>query len=60
MRKLIDLTKQFRDDDSGAAMIEYTVLLGVITVAVIATIVLVATWVTGRWSALDTALTSAG
>lgn len=60
MKKLMTMARQFRDDENGAAMIEYTVLLGVITVAVIATIVLVATWVTGRWTALNTALTTAG
>ena len=56
MKKLMTMTRQFRDDENGAAMVEYTVLLGIITVAVIATVILVGTWVTGRWTALNAAL----
>ncbi|MBZ9767119.1 Flp family type IVb pilin [Mesorhizobium sp. WSM4976] len=56
MKKLMTMTRQFRDDENGAAMVEYTVLLGIITVAVIATVVLVGTWVAGRWTALNAAL----
>ncbi|WP_044549283.1 Flp family type IVb pilin [Mesorhizobium japonicum] len=59
MKKLMTMTRQFRDDENGAAMVEYTVLLGIITVAVIATVVLVGTWVSGRWTALNSALTTA-
>ncbi|RNJ41904.1 pilin [Mesorhizobium erdmanii] len=59
MKKLMTMTRQFRDDENGAAMVEYTVLLGIITVAVIATVVLVGTWVAGRWTALNSALTTA-
>ncbi len=56
MKKVLELSRQFRDDDNGAAMVEYTILLGMITVAVIASIVVVGTWVTGRWSLLATTL----
>ena len=56
MKKFLELGRQFRDDDNGAAMVEYTILLGMITVAVIASIVIVGAWVTGRWSTLATAL----
>ncbi|QND58641.1 Flp family type IVb pilin [Mesorhizobium huakuii] len=59
MKKLMTMTRQFRDDENGAAMVEYTVLLGIITVAVIATVILVGTWVAGRWTALNTALAAA-
>ncbi|TPK76928.1 Flp family type IVb pilin [Mesorhizobium sp. B2-4-18] len=59
MKKLMTMTRQFRDDENGAAMVEYTVLLGIITVAVIATVVLVGTWVSGKWTALNTNLTAA-
>jgi len=52
MKKLMTLTRQFRDDENGAAMVEYTILLGIITVAVIATVVLVGTWVSGKWTLL--------
>ncbi|RWE74998.1 Flp family type IVb pilin [Mesorhizobium sp.] len=56
MKKLMTMARQFRDDDNGAAMVEYTILLGLIAAATIATIVLVAAWVTGTWSALCTTL----
>ncbi|PAQ00746.1 Flp family type IVb pilin [Mesorhizobium mediterraneum] len=59
MKKLMTMTRQFRDDENGAAMVEYTILLGIITVAVIATIILVGTWVSGRWTTLNTALQAA-
>jgi pilus assembly protein Flp/PilA len=56
MRKIVELAKRFRREEDGAAMVEYTVLLGILTVAVIATIILVGTWVSGRWTALNAAL----
>ncbi|TSE02348.1 Flp family type IVb pilin [Mesorhizobium intechi] len=59
MRKFMTMAGQFRDDENGAAMVEYTVLLGIITVAVIATVVLVGAWVSGQWTTLNTTLTAA-
>ncbi|ETA71193.1 MULTISPECIES: Flp family type IVb pilin [Mesorhizobium] len=59
MKKLMTMTRQFRDDENGAAMVEYTILLGIITVAVIATIITVGTWVSGRWTTLSTQLAAA-
>ncbi|PBB89748.1 Flp family type IVb pilin [Mesorhizobium sp. WSM3864] len=56
MNKLMTLTRQFRDDENGAAMVEYTILLGIITVAVIASIIVVGTWVSGKWTTLTTNL----
>jgi len=56
MNKFMTMARQFCDDETGAAMVEYTVLLGIITVAVIATVVLVGTWVTGQWTTLQAAL----
>ena len=43
-------------DESGAALVEYTVLLGVMLVAVIGTIVLVGGWINTKWTALLSAL----
>ncbi|BCG75750.1 pilin [Mesorhizobium sp. 113-1-2] len=56
MKKFMTMTRQFRDDETGAAMVEYTVLLGIITVAVIATVILVGAWITGQWTTLQAAL----
>jgi pilus assembly protein Flp/PilA len=56
MSKAWNLIQKLRQDEDGAALIEYTVLLGILVVAVIATIVAVGTWVNLRWSALNTAI----
>jgi pilus assembly protein Flp/PilA len=56
MRKGLQVLKQLVKDEEGAALIEYTVLLGILVVAVIATIVAVGTWVNGKWTALQTQL----
>ena len=56
MREVLNLLSQFKNDEDGAALIEYTVLLGIMLVAVVATIGLVGTWISGQWTALNTAL----
>lgn len=56
MAKLLACVRQLKNDEEGAALIEYTVLLGIMLVAVIATIVLVGTWVSGQWVTLEAAL----
>jgi pilus assembly protein Flp/PilA len=56
MKKLMTIARQFRDDEEGAAMIEYTVLIGLITAGVILMIVAVGGWVTTEWTALNTTL----
>ena len=56
MKTLLNLIRSLHDDKSGAAFIEYTVLLGVILVASIATIAAVGTWAGNQWSALNTNL----
>jgi len=56
MRDTMILLKKLRDDEDGAALIEYTVLLGILLVAVIATIGLVGTWINTQWTTLQGAL----
>jgi pilus assembly protein Flp/PilA len=51
-----DLLQRFRKDEEGAALIEYTVLLGILVVAVIALIIAVGNWVNLKWSALQAQL----
>lgn len=58
MKKLISLFKTFSTDDSGAAMIEYSILIGLIAAAVIALILWVGGWVVQAWTTLQTALNS--
>jgi len=50
------LFRRLSEDEDGAALVEYTVLLGIMLVAVIATISLVGGWVNTKWAALWTAL----
>ncbi|MEM7776472.1 MAG: Flp family type IVb pilin [Pseudomonadota bacterium] len=49
---------RFGRDESGASLLEYTILLAVITVGVIATISAVGTWVGTQWTTLNTTLTN--
>ena len=56
MRQVLQLAKRLGTDEEGAALVEYTVLLGVMLVAVISTIVLVGGWVNTKWTALWTVL----
>ena len=54
--KVIELAKRLTKDEDGAALLEYTVLLGILLVAVIATITLVGTWISGQWTTLHSSL----
>lgn len=56
MSKLLSTLKKFGKDEEGAALIEYTVLLGIMLVAVIATIVFVGSWISGQWTSLSNSL----
>ena len=56
MSNVWNLIEKLRQDEDGAALIEYTVLLGILVVAVVATIVAVGTWVNGKWTTLNTAI----
>jgi len=60
MTKTLELLKRLGKDEEGAALIEYTVLLGVLLVAVISTIGLVGNWVSIKWTALACSLSNAG
>ena len=43
-------------DESGATMVEYTILIGLITVVAIALIAAVGTWVQNAWTSVNTTL----
>ena len=57
MSKAWNRVRRLAKEEEGAALIEYTVLLGILVVAVIATIVAVGVWVNGKWHALQIQLT---
>ena len=54
MQKFKELVARLRDDEGGAAMIEYSILIGLITAAVIALIVAVGGKVVNAWTDLNT------
>jgi pilus assembly protein Flp/PilA len=56
MAKTVRLLARLRQDEEGAALVEYTVLLGIMLVAVITTIGLVGNWMSTKWTALWHAL----
>lgn len=53
MRSIVSLMKQLKRDEDGAALIEYTVLLGILLIAVIAVIGTVGGWINTQWTALN-------
>ena len=55
-RQLLKLLNQLKSDENGAALIEYTVLLGIMLVAVIAIIGGVGKWVSTNWASLNTSI----
>ena len=56
MTKYLKALSSFAKDEQGAALVEYTVLLGIMLVAVIVTIIAVGNWVNTKWTALNTNL----
>ncbi len=60
MLKLYTATKTFfadlKDDSEGATIIEYSLLIGLLAVAVVLTVGLVGTWLAAQWVALCAAL----
>ncbi|NIQ95834.1 MAG: Flp family type IVb pilin [Desulfuromonadales bacterium] len=49
-------TKDFPADEQGVTMLEYTILIGIITVAVILAVVFAGSWVASQWGLLTSAL----
>jgi pilus assembly protein Flp/PilA len=56
MKSLNIFLNRVGHDESGAAMVEYTILVGIVTVAIIATVALVGDWVSAKWTLLNTNL----
>ncbi len=56
MRAVMKLINQLKSDEDGAALIEYTVLLGIMLVAVIAIIGGVGSWISTNWASLNTTI----
>jgi pilus assembly protein Flp/PilA len=58
MRNVVKLIKQLKSDEDGSALIEYTVLLAILLVAVILIITAVGTWILHMWTNLNSNLPS--
>lgn len=56
MKTISNFLRAFNQDDSGAAFIEYTALLGVILAVGIAVLATVGQWANARWLRLNTQL----
>lgn len=53
MSKLISFTRSLAKNDDGATMIEYSLLIGLITVAMIASLTVIGPWIAQQWQALQ-------
>ncbi|MCV3240683.1 Flp family type IVb pilin [Mesorhizobium sp. ZC-5] len=60
MKKLMTMARQFRDDENGAAMVEYSILIGIIAAASILVILGIGLWVTDSFTSLCDALDARG
>ena len=56
MSKLRVLASRLLREENGAALIEYSILIGLISAAVITIVVAVGVWIVTRWTNLQTAL----
>jgi len=60
MKKLLTTARRFRDEETGAAMVEYSILIGIIAGAAILAILAIGGWVTGRFTGLCTTMANSG
>jgi pilus assembly protein Flp/PilA len=57
--KALVALNSFKKNESGASLIEYSLLVGLITVGVVLTVVAVGGWVNEQWNALNDAVAPA-
>lgn len=58
LRHVKDIAIRLWNDEAGASLLEYSVLLGLITATCVGAVLAVGTWVTGRWGTVLTTLTT--
>ena len=58
IRKVTKGLRRFFRDERGTALMQYSILLGMIVVAVIAIVVFAGDWVSAQWQALSTGLST--
>ena len=59
MNKLATIAGRFREEEDGAAMIEYSILVGIISVASIAVVMAIGTWVAAQFQGVCDGLQTA-
>ncbi|WP_050596462.1 Flp family type IVb pilin [Mesorhizobium ciceri] len=60
MKKLMTMTRQFRDDENGAAMVEYSILVGIIAAASLVAVLAIGGWVGDQFTGLCANLNGKG
>ncbi|TGR27509.1 MAG: Flp family type IVb pilin [Mesorhizobium sp.] len=60
MKRLIDVARRFHDDENGAAMVEYSILIGIVAAASIVAIIAIGGWVGSQFTGLCANLNTKG
>ncbi|ESY82319.1 MAG: Flp family type IVb pilin [Mesorhizobium sp.] len=60
MTRLIDVARQFQADENGAAMVEYSILIGIIAAASIVAVIAIGGWVGSQFTGLCANLNGSG
>lgn len=57
VKRAFRLFTRLRKDDGGATLIEYSILIGLMTTAVMVMVFAISGWIADAWSSLNSALT---
>ena len=57
VKRAFRLFTHLRKDDGGATLIEYSILIGLLTTAVMLMVFAISGWIADTWSSLNSALT---
>ncbi|MGX7876853.1 Flp family type IVb pilin [Mesorhizobium sp. ORM6] len=60
MKWLTDVARQFNADENGAAMVEYSILIGIIAAASIVAVIAIGGWVGSQFTGLCANLNNKG
>jgi len=60
MKWLIDAARQFHADENGAAMVEYSILIGIVAAASILAVIAIGGWVGSQFTGLCANLNTKG
>lgn len=60
MKWLIDVARQLHDDENGAAMVEYSILIGIVAAVSIVAVIAIGGWVGSQFTGLCAKLDGQG